>query len=29
MDKCIECKKPELRINHVEGTIVCSNCGLV
>ena len=29
MDRCEECKKAELVINHVEGTIVCQNCGLV
>ena len=29
MDKCEECKKADLVIKHVEGTIVCNNCGLV
>ena len=29
MEKCDECKKLDLVINHVEGTIVCRNCGLV
>ena len=29
MEKCEECGKPDLRINHVEGTIVCTECGLV
>ena len=29
VDRCEECKKAELVINHVEGTIVCQNCGLV
>ena len=29
VEKCDECKSIELLINHVEGTIVCSNCGLV
>ena len=29
VDQCDECKKPNLKINHVEGTIVCSDCGLV
>ncbi|CDW73110.1 transcription initiation factor iib [Stylonychia lemnae] len=29
VDRCDECKKAELVTNHVEGTIVCQNCGLV
>ena len=29
MENCDECHSIELVINHVEGTIVCSNCGLV
>ena len=29
MDSCDECHKSELVINHVEGTIVCTGCGLV
>ena len=29
VERCEECKKTELVINHVEGTIVCQNCGLV
>ena len=29
IEVCDECKKSELVIKHVEGTIVCQNCGLV
>ena len=29
VQKCEECLSIELVINHVEGTIVCQNCGLV
>lgn len=29
MDRCDECKSTEVRINHVEGNIACTNCGLV
>ena len=29
MNRCEECKKPNIRVNHIEGTVVCTDCGLV
>lgn len=29
IDRCDECKRATLVINHVEGTIVCTFCGIV